>query len=676
MFIVLRHCRWAAAGLLTFGLLGHSGNASAAVAAYRSSIGNIPVGRMGLRCSGAHTMQPLLARWARAMRVQDHGFPVQVFDTTRFSAAGVAAALAGKANCISFAREPFPSETAAFNQIGHPLIVIPVARGSFATPHGTFALAIYVNRANPVRGLTLQQLEQIFAADGRSPGTDGRLTWGALGLDGTWATRPVHVFGMEPKRASGNPPGIVNYLDLHVLHGRRWRSDLKIEHDSPHRSALTAIVHAIDRDPDGIGYSGFGYATSEVRAIPIAKTRGAAYVAGSAATVAAGVYPLARKIYLGFPANDMGSLSTPECRFLTYILGQAGQALVAESSMHFMALTKVQRGMADRQLSHACRTHVQTDTAAHRSTRPAYFTPTGAIRIVGYNDMRWMLEALDQRFARLFPGTRFKLVLPGTRSAPVALAEGTSLFAPMGAAFSKPELSAYRRRTGSDPLRFAVAHAALDPRAKSSPLAIFVNRANPLRTIDMRALRKVFTSPGRITWSQLGLGGRWATRDISPCGLAAHTALGRFMHAHVLNQRPYARDYLGFPESRAVLRHVASDHNALCFADLNQTNDRVRALGIRLMQGGVSKGTRQDIISGRYPLDRYLYIYVRASDHHGNRLVCRYLRMVLSDAGQRIISQARPGYLPLSHRQRTGERKRLKRLLCGTRIPPSLSPIP
>ncbi|TAN06607.1 MAG: hypothetical protein EPN38_07955 [Rhodanobacteraceae bacterium] len=614
-------------------------------------------------------MRALLVRWANAMRVLDPRFVVQVPDTTRFSAGGVAAALVGKANCISFAREPFPSEIVAFKRIGHPLIVIPVARGSFATPHGTFALAIYVNRANSIHGLTLLQLEKIFAAGASRPSAD-RLTWGQLGLGGRWATRPVHVYGMEPKRASGNPPGIVNYLDLHVLHGRHWRSNLRIERDSPHRSALAAIVQAVGHDPDGISYSGFGYGTAAVRAVPIARIRGVPYVTGSAAAVATGEYALEREIYLGFPATAAGTLSAPACRVLTYILGQAGQAQIAGGPMRFMALTSVQRGVADGQLRHACRTHIRTGTGAQRSTRPAYFTSTGAIRIVGYNDMRWMLEALDHRFTRLFPGTHFKLILPGTRSAPAALADGTSLFAPMGATFSKSELSAYRRQTGSDPLRFAVAHAALDPRAKSSPLAIFVNRANPLRTIDMRALRLVFTSSGPITWSQLGLRGAWAALAIAPCGLAADTALGRFMRTQLLGKRHYAPGYLGFPESRAVLRHVASDRGALCFADLNQANSHVRVLGIRLAGGYVTTGSRQDIVSGGYPLDRYLYIYVHASDHQGNRLVCRYLRMVLSNAGQQIIGRAHPGYLPLSQRQRTGERKRLSRLLCSAHAAP------
>ncbi len=293
----------------------------------------------------------------------------------------------------------------------------------------------------------------------------------------------------------------------------------------------------------------------------------------------------------------------------------------------------------------------------------------GAVRIVGYNDMRGMLQALDRRFASTHPHMRFDLVLEGTRTAPAALADGSSLFAPMGAEFSDEALRRYRRRVGSDPLQFRVAHAALDPRARSSPLAIYVNRANPLRAIDMRQLRAVFAAPARLTTgAQLGLGGAWAPWRIRPCGLAPDTALGVFMSRHHLGGAGYAQNYRGFRESAAVLRHVATDAAALCFADLNQASDSVRLLGIRSGAGKAQKiltGTPAEIVAGAYPLDRFLYIYARKPAARGDSaLACAYLRLMLSDAGQRIVAAAAPGYLPLSPHERDAERRRLETSLC------------
>lgn len=626
----------------------------------------------GLRCLGASTMQPLLAAWARAFRTHRPQASVEIGDGSQYSAEGVAAALAGQVNCISFAREPFPAELAAFKRrLGQAPIVIPVAGGSYATPHGTFALAVYVNRANPLRGLTLPQLAALFSGAPAPGGKRPLTTWGQLGLRGDWAARPIHLYGMTPRRASGNPPGIVNFLDRRVLGVHSWRSDLRVQVDTPGASALATIVRSVGADPDGIGYSGFGYAGGTVRALPLAVAQGAPFRTGTPAEVAAGRYALARTIYLGFPRSSTGGLSPAACRFLSFVLGAEGQRLIAQDRMRFDPLTPAQDRTARAVLAREGRCDASPPAAGARPPhpRPAYLDGNGAVRIVGYNDMRWMLEALDRRFESTHPGIRFDLVLEGTRTAPAALADGSSLFAPMGAEFTDQALARYRRRVGSDPLKFRVAHAALDPRARSSPLAIYVNPANPLAAISMKQLRGIFAAPQRLVeGAQLGLRGAWAHWRIEPCGLAPDTALGVFMNRHHLGGAGYAGSYRGFRESAAVLRHVALDPATLCFADLNQASSVVRVLGIRTGTGDAQEtftGSREEIVAGRYPLDRFLYIYARRPDTRDDHaLACDYLRLVLSDGGQQAIAAAAPGYLPLSDAERSVERRRLDASLC------------
>ena len=630
------------------------------------------VGADGLRCLGASTMQPLVAAWAHAFQAGRPRTSIRVADTTRYSAEGVAAVLAGRANCVTFAREPFPAESAAFKRMpGRAPIVVPVAGGSYATPHGTFAIAIYVNRANPLHGLTVAQLSAVFSGEAVAGGHQPLRTWGQLGLRGRWASRPIHVYGMTPQRGSGNPPGIVNFLDRRVLGGRPWRKDLRVQVDSHGLSALTAIVRQVSLDPDGIGYSGFGYATKSMRAIPLSVGHGAPFVAGTPTSVASGRYALARTIYLGFARTDAGGLTPLACNFLSFILGADGRRLIAQDRMHFDPLTASQHRAVRHLLAQdrLCDPPMRVKGTGWQPPHQAYVTSSGAIRIVGYNDMRWMLEALDRRFSAMHPGIHFDLVLKGTRTAPAALAAGTSLLAPMGAEFTDQALRRYRQRVGSDPLKFRVAHAALDSRARSSPLAIYVNRANPLTAITMRQLRGILAAPPRLVeGAQLGLGGTWAHWRIQPCGLAVDTALGVFMSRHHLGGASYAKGYRGFRESAQVLQHVAADPAALCFADLNQANDSVRVLGIRAGSDKgrwIARGSREEIVSGRYPLDRFLYIYARRPNAHGNDpLACAYLRMLLSAAGQRVIASAAPGYLPLSRQERGAERHRLETTLC------------
>lgn len=649
---------WRTPGLLAWLAVSWLVAAAAAAGPARAVPSGSQGAGAGLRCLGADTMRPLLLEWARRLGAQAHDVPVEVGAGSRYSAAGVAAALAGLVNCISFAREPFPAERAAFeHRLGRRLIVVPVAGGSYATPHGSFALAIYVNRTNPLRGLDLAQLVAVFAGRPAPGQVKPLVTWGQLGLRGAWAGQPIHLYGMTPLRTNGNPPGIVNFLDGRVLRGQHWRADLRVQKDAPGSTALAAIVRQVGRDPDGIGYSGFGYATGAVRALRLSSHTGAAYVAGSPDAVAAGRYALAREIYLGFPATAAGGLSPPACRFLAYVLGPRGQRQVVRDHMRFIPLTLAQRRDARRQLARDC------DTA-----RPAYLDRDGAVRIVGYNDMRWMLQAINRRYVQQYPGVRFRLILKGTRTAPAALADGSSLFAPMGAEFLPDALASYRRQTGGDPLQFRVAHAALDPRARSSPLAVYVHPGNPLSSINLTQLRRAFTGAAPLAnWGQLGMGGAWARRPIHPCGLAPGTALGRYMRRHHFDDEAYTTGYAGYRESVLVLRRVAADPDALCFADLNQASSAVRPLGIRLGPGqGVSTGSRADIVSGRYPLDRYLYVYARAPRAgHRDRLLCRYLQLLLSEEGQRLLAAARPSYLPLSTAQRTMEQARARHLLCG-----------
>lgn len=280
-------------------------------------------------CAGGETLAPIARAWAQRLQARRPGISVTVDDRARLAADGFKALLAGRANCALFVREPFPSEEAAFRaRFGRDPLLVPVAMGSFATRGGTHAIAIYVNAANPVRGLTLAQLRTAFSAGSRVR------TWGDLGLRGDWAARPVHLYGMTAKRPSGDPPGVVNFFERRVLHGHGFRADLAQQVDRRGEQALAAIVRKVAADPDGLGYSGFGYAAPGARTVPIADRADGLYVAGSPATVADAAYPLTRRIYV-----LVDRPLTPALReFLLYALSPAGQAALSEDPEGFLPL--------------------------------------------------------------------------------------------------------------------------------------------------------------------------------------------------------------------------------------------------------------------------------------------------------------------------------------------------
>jgi phosphate transport system substrate-binding protein len=304
-----------------------------------------------LTCAGGDTMRGVAEAWAAGARGADPQVDVVVDRQAKLAADGFARLLAGQAQCVTFVREPFPSEAAAFRaRFGHPPTLVPVAMGSFATRGGTHAIAVFANAANPIRGLTLAQLDAALSETPRRGAGRTAATWGDLGARGAWAARPLHVYGMLRRRASGDPPGIVNYLQQRVLLGAEFRSDLVEASDQPGRQALAAIVDDVARDPDGLGYSGFGYAAGQVRALPLAERTGAPFTEGTARTVAVGAYPLSRRIYVMVDRAPGAPLRPGLAAFLRYALSPAGQAAVAADAQGFLPLTPAEAARARKAL--------------------------------------------------------------------------------------------------------------------------------------------------------------------------------------------------------------------------------------------------------------------------------------------------------------------------------------
>ena len=565
-------------------------------------------------------------------------------------------------------REPFPAEIAAFRRkFGYDPLLVNVANGSFDTRGGTHAIAIFVNSSNPLQHLTVEKLGEVFAAAAPGDSAVPVNTWGGVGLTGTWAHRPIHIYGMAPLRPSGNPPGIVNFLEIRVLRGGTFRTDLRVERDRPGESALQAIVRAIANDPDGIGYSGFGYARPGVKTVALAEHPGEPYVQGGPAQVANRSYPLSRQIYFALDKPPGQPLPPLVKAFIELALSSKGQRAVTRTPDHFLPLSAAQTARARLLLTKPTTRTIRARLPSRSSPAGSapYLTASGAISIVGYNDMREMLEALDKLFDREHPDARFALNLKGTRTAPAALAAGRSLLAPMGAEFSPAELAAYRREVGSDPVVFRIANDSIDPKARSAPLVIFVPAANPLPRLTFTQLEQIFATPdSKLRWGELGLMGDFADRPVHPYGLAANTALGRFMRQRALAGHDFDERFIGLPESADVVREVANDPLGIGFAAMNRATHSVRIVPLSRRQGErPSRGTREDLIAGRYPLDRYLLIYVRIPPGGSlDPLTRDYLSIALSPEGQRVIASGHLGYLPLSDAEAAAQRAKLDAL--------------
>src|SRR5487761_1888913 len=162
--------------------------------------------------------------------------------------------------------------------------------------------------------------------------------------------------------------------------------------------------------------------------------------------------------------------------------------------------------------------------AVARPNEAGYVLPDGSIQIIGCREMSGIIRRLDALFAKSHPGVRFTLDSRGNNTtAMYGLTFDASLFAPMDGRFTSLGLVAMQKVGDAPPLGIRIAHASLSPGAKISPLAIIVNRANPIKVLTVRQVERIFTEGsvgGDIThWGQLGLRGEWLMREIDPVSL-------------------------------------------------------------------------------------------------------------------------------------------------------------
>jgi len=198
---------------------------------------------------------------------------------------------------------------------------VAVATGSLAVRYHAPALAIVVNAKNPVRGLTLEQLDAAFGADHRR-GPVRAHTWGDLADTGEWSSRPIHLYGFGINR-------VQSFLfEKAVMKGsQKWREGLTEVGDGS-EDAPAKIVNAVVTDDDGIGITTMDAVRSVpgVRVVPIREGSGDA-VSPTEQSLANGTYPLRRTLYAYFN-HPAGSQMQPAVRaFLMFVLSAPGQDL-------------------------------------------------------------------------------------------------------------------------------------------------------------------------------------------------------------------------------------------------------------------------------------------------------------------------------------------------------------
>jgi len=178
------------------------------------------------------------------------------------------------------------------------------------------ALAIFVHKDNPIAGLTLEQTDAIFSSTRNCGYPEDIVNWGQLGLEGSWATRGIQLYGRN------SVSGTYGYFKEHAL----CKGDFKNTVNEQPGSA--SVVQSVSSSLNGIGYSGIGYTTSSVRAVPLSTSVDKPFVEATPDNAINGSYPLARFLYIYVneaPGKDLDPITA---QFLTMVLSRQGQEVV------------------------------------------------------------------------------------------------------------------------------------------------------------------------------------------------------------------------------------------------------------------------------------------------------------------------------------------------------------
>jgi len=239
---------------------------------------------------GSDTMLQLAQVWAEAYH-KAKGRIVTV--TGGGSSTGIAALVNGSTDIANASRSMKGSEIDKAKERGFVPFEVPVARDG---------LSIVVNPKNPVKSLSIDQLNKIYS---------GQISnWKQVG----GANQVIITIGRD------SSSGTYGFFQDNVLKGGPYRSDMQT---TPSNNAIAQVV---SQDAGAIGYIGVAYAKAfagKVKEIPVSRGTGPAEEP-TEANVRSGKYPLWRYLFMYTRGKPSGATSD----FINWVKSKEGQEIV------------------------------------------------------------------------------------------------------------------------------------------------------------------------------------------------------------------------------------------------------------------------------------------------------------------------------------------------------------
>lgn len=265
-----------------------------------------------IKSIGSDTMNNLMTLWAEGFRTVYPNVEIEI--EGKGSTTAPPALIAGTAQFGPMSRAMKKAETDKFEEkFGYK----PTLLGS-----GIDMLAVYVHKDNPIRSLTLHQVDAIFSKNRKGGYKEDIKTWGQLGLTGEWTDKPISLFGRN--EASGT----YGFFKENALFDGDYKDLVKAQPGS------SSVVQGVASDKYAIGYSGIGYMTADVRAVPLARSDKDKVIEASGENAYSGEYPLARLLYIYINYKPNAKLDPLTREFIQYMFSRQGQEDVVKGGYY------------------------------------------------------------------------------------------------------------------------------------------------------------------------------------------------------------------------------------------------------------------------------------------------------------------------------------------------------
>ncbi|MBM3382719.1 MAG: PstS family phosphate ABC transporter substrate-binding protein [Betaproteobacteria bacterium] len=297
---------------------------------------------------------------------------------------------------------------------------------------------------------------------------------------------------------------------------------------------------------------------------------------------------------------------------------------------------------------------------AGKETLPVYKPTsgvTGTLKSIGSDSMNNEMALWSEAFRKFYPGVKIEVEGKGSATAPTALIEGTAQFGPMSRPMKNEEISAFKAKFGYDP---TPVKTSLDV------LAVYVHRDNPIKSLSLQDVDAIFSKTRKsgakkdiATWGDLGLTGEWANKPIQLYGRNSASGTYGYFKENALAKGDLKDTVKEQPGSAAVVQGVATDKFGIGYSGIGYKTDGVKAVALSLKPGSeVVPATEENALAGKYPLGRYLLIYINKAPKQDLDPARReFLMYVLSAAGQEAV--VKNGYIALPLKVLQEERVKL-----------------